>query len=99
MSTLNSLHREGRSVGASKADILLQFLLESSVITAVGGLVGTGLGVALIYIVGELQKVPFIFSARDLASAAALSVLVGLVFGMYPAGRAARTDPIAALRT
>lgn len=88
-----------RSVGASKSDILVQFLLESSLITAAGGLLGMALGAVLIIVVGRLQQVPFIFSARDLVFAAVISVVVGLVFGMYPAVRAAQADPVAALRT
>lgn len=88
-----------RSVGASKSDILVQFLLESLLITAAGGLLGMASGGVLIIVVGRLQQVPFEFSAPDLVFAAVISVVVGLVFGMYPAARAAQTDPVAALRT
>lgn len=87
-----------RSVGASRADIVLQFLLESSLITVTGGLLGMALGAAAIKGVGNFEHLPFVLSPGDFAFAALLSVAVGLVFGIYPAIRAAQTDPVAALR-
>ncbi len=87
-----------RSVGASRGDVLLQFLLESLLITSAGGLAGMVLGAVAIQSVGQWQRLPFVFSVRDFAFAALLSATVGLVFGMYPALRAAWTDPVEALR-
>ncbi|MGI8741399.1 MAG: ABC transporter permease [Bryobacteraceae bacterium] len=87
-----------RSVGASRGDILFQFLLEAIVISALGGILGAGLGIAGVNTVAAWQKMPPIFSRDALLLSLLLAVGVGLVFGMYPAWRASQVDPVAALR-
>ena len=87
-----------RSVGASRSDILLQFLLEALLVAFSGGLLGMAFGAALVGSVGRMQRLPFVFSLHDLTLTALLSAALGIIFGMYPALRAARTDPIEALR-
>ena len=87
-----------RSVGASRFDVVLQLLLESSLVAFAGGLIGVAIGIAAVKGVAQLARLPFVLSPADFALAALLSVAVGVVFGVYPAIRAARTDPIKALR-
>jgi putative ABC transport system permease protein len=87
-----------RSVGASRGDILVQFLLEALMISALGGILGVGLGLAGINVVAAYQKLPPIFARDALSFSLLLAIGVGLVFGIYPAWRASRVDPVAALR-
>jgi putative ABC transport system permease protein len=87
-----------RSVGASRGDILLQFLLEALMISVLGGIFGAGLGLAGINAVAAYQKLPPIFTRDALSLSLLLAVGVGLLFGIYPAWRASRVDPVAALR-
>jgi putative ABC transport system permease protein len=87
-----------RSVGASRQDIMVQFLLEALTISALGGLVGIVLGVAGTSLVTWMQRLPPALVWRAIGGAAAVSVAVGLVFGLHPAWKASNVDPIAALR-
>lgn len=87
-----------RSVGASRGDILLQFLLEALLISLLGGIVGVGLGLGGVNALAVYQKLPTIFARDALMLSFVMAVGTGLVFGVYPAWRASRVDPIAALR-
>jgi putative ABC transport system permease protein len=87
-----------RALGAKRRDIALQFLMETLVLSCGGGLLGIGLGIGLAYVVSELFGLPTILRFWSPALAFAVSVLVGLLSGSYPARRAARLDPIEALR-
>jgi putative ABC transport system permease protein len=87
-----------RSVGASRGDILFQFLLEALMISVLGGILGAGLGLGGINAVAAYQKLPPIFAREALLVSLLLAVGVGLAFGIYPAWRASRIDPVAALR-
>ena len=86
------------AVGARAKDILQQFLVEAVVLCLSGGIVGIALGGLLSYAITALLKWPVEFSFPAVAAAFLVSVTVGLVFGYYPAGKAARLDPIEALR-
>jgi len=88
-----------RSVGANRQDILLQFIIEAITVSTCGGVVGISLGVAGSLAATKLQKLPSTVAWNIMGVAALLSTAVGLVFGLYPAWRAARVDPIAALRS
>jgi putative ABC transport system permease protein len=88
-----------RSVGASRQDILLQFVLEAGAISTLGGLVGVAIGLGGTRVVTQLQKLPSVVAWDALALSVLLSFAVGLVFGLYPAWKAANVDPIAALRS
>ena len=87
-----------RALGAKRRDIATQFLVETVVLTCGGGVVGVGLGVGLAYAVSEVFGLPAIIRAWSPVLAFGVSVVVGLASGLYPARRAARLDPIEALR-
>jgi putative ABC transport system permease protein len=87
-----------RAAGATRNAILLQFLLEAVFLSLTGGLVGITLGVCGTQLVSRLQHLPFLLQMRSLLAATAVSIAVGLIFGIYPAWKAACTNPINALR-
>ena len=88
-----------RSVGASRGDVVFQFLLEAAWVGFAGGLLGGLIGVGGMQIAGRLQKLPAALVWRPFATAIFLSVAIGIVFGIYPAWKASRVDPIQALRS
>lgn len=87
-----------KSVGARQRDIMNQFLVESSMLAAAGGLIGVILAWIISYLVRNFTPVPSSVPAYSVVLGVGLSASVGLFFGMYPARTAARMDPIAALR-
>lgn len=87
-----------RSVGASRQDILMQFVLEALLVSSIGGLFGAGLGLGGTNLVAVLQHLPPVFALQALGWAAGLSVGLGLVGGIYPAWKATQVDPAMALR-
>jgi putative ABC transport system permease protein len=87
-----------KSLGATRRDILVQFLVESAMLSGLGGLIGLLLAVTLMTIVGRYAPVPVAVPLWAPVIAISVSTLVGIFFGLYPANRAARLDPITALR-
>jgi putative ABC transport system permease protein len=89
-----------RAIGAKKRQIVGQFLIETVVLSAAGGVIGIGLGVLIPVIIEHpsVAGMPTEVKPWSVALAGGISVLVGLVFGIYPAARAANLDPIVALR-
>lgn len=87
-----------QALGATREDILLQFLLESMAMSLSGGTVGAIIGVGLLHIVPLVLKTPAVFSPSALILAFVFSTAVGLFFGLYPAIKASGLDPIQALR-
>lgn len=87
-----------RAVGAVPEDVVLQFLLEAMVLSLSGGALGVGVGWVLVHFAPLVVKSPAVFSPDSVILAFVFSTMVGLVFGLYPAVKAARLDPIAALR-
>ena len=86
------------AVGAKRRHILLQFLVEAVVLSAIGGLIGVGLGVAGAQAASAFAGWPTIISPDTLLLAVGFSALVGIFFGLYPANKASRLNPIEALR-
>jgi putative ABC transport system permease protein len=84
-------------VGARRRDVVRQFLIETTLITTTGGAVGILLGVALSQLVGYFAGWSTIVTFLSIALAFVVSVSVGVVFGVYPALRAATLDPVYAL--
>ena len=87
-----------RALGAKKRDIVIQFLSETVVLSLVGGVLGLGVGIGIPMLIETLTEMKVIFTAWSLILSFSISALVGLVFGIYPAWRAAVMDPIEALR-
>jgi putative ABC transport system permease protein len=88
-----------KAVGARSRDIGLQFLLEAILLTTVGGMGGIALGVGSAWLAERLSPVPAAVTWWSIALAFGVSAAVGIIFGVAPALRAARLDPVAALRT
>jgi putative ABC transport system permease protein len=86
------------AIGALEREVLLQFLVEAVVLSSCGGLIGIGLGLAAAAVGATVLDVPFILNPGIVAVAFVFSAAVGVVFGFFPARRAARLDPIEALR-
>ncbi|RPJ41760.1 MAG: FtsX-like permease family protein, partial [Candidatus Latescibacterota bacterium] len=86
------------AVGARRRDVLFQFLVESATLTGLGGALGVGGGLVLASAIARATGFPLGVSALWIAVAVLFSAAIGLVFGIYPANRAARMDPIEALR-
>jgi putative ABC transport system permease protein len=87
-----------RSLGARRKHIVLQFMTESAVLASVGGLIGLGLAYAIVELGRAATSIPMRTSMSAVIVALTLSTGVGLFFGIYPAMRAAKLDPIEALR-
>jgi len=87
-----------KALGATRRAILLQFLLEALVLTFLGGVIGITLGTGASFLLSEMANWNTSVSLDAIGLAVAFSVLVGLFFGIWPANRAARLDPIVALR-
>ena len=87
-----------KSIGAKEKDILTQFLIEAMVMTFSGGVIGILIGVSGAFVISLAVGIPFSLSIPAVLVAVGVSTLIGLVFGLYPARRAARLHPIDALR-
>lgn len=87
-----------KALGARTRDITRQFLLEAVVLTGLGGVIGLGLGVLLARVAATLGPVPATVTGWSVALALGVSVAVGVFFGVWPARRAGRLDPVEALR-
>jgi putative ABC transport system permease protein len=87
-----------KALGARRRDIVWQILTESVTLSTFGGFVGTGLGFVLAMIIAALTPLPAAVEIWSIAIGIGITAVVGLFFGMYPAMRASRLDPIEALR-
>jgi putative ABC transport system permease protein len=87
-----------KAVGARPRDIGVQFLLEAVLLTTIGGVIGIVLGIATSMVVGALTPVPAVVTWWSVALAFGVSAAVGILFGVVPAQRAGRLDPVVALR-
>jgi putative ABC transport system permease protein len=91
-----------KAVGAKKSDILLQFLLEASLLSFIGGFIGVGLGYLVSNLISGIsltgEAITTVVSADIPILAVSVSAAIGIIFGLYPAYRAANLKPIEALR-
>lgn len=87
-----------KALGARTVDVLIQFLTESAILSACGGLIGVALAVSIISIGGAALGLPVIIKPGVIVMAVSFSAIVGIFFGIYPASQAAKADPIDALR-
>ncbi len=87
-----------KAIGAPRRLIVTQFLLESALLTFGGGIIGIILGITVSYIISKTSNAPFVISPSSVLLAFAVSVIIGIIFGAYPARKAASLEPIEALR-
>jgi putative ABC transport system permease protein len=86
------------AIGALEHEVMLQFLIEAVVLAALGGVIGIALATVVSIALAQLMQVPYLFNPAINALAFVFSAAIGVVFGYFPARRAARLDPIEALR-
>jgi len=87
-----------KALGAKKKIITTQFLLESMILTGAGGVLGMIFGILASFIISHLMSLPFTISPSSIAIAIGVSGAIGMIFGWYPANKAANLQPIEALR-
>jgi putative ABC transport system permease protein len=87
-----------RAIGAKRRQIVGQFLIETVVLSSLGGVIGVGLGVGLPFLITHFANMPTVVPMYGIVLSVAISVGIGILFGLYPAVRAANLDPIEALR-
>ena len=87
-----------KAIGARRQDILTQFLIESVIMSLIGGVIGITLGISGAFVIAKVANIPYVVSPGAIAIAVGVSTLVGIIFGLYPARRAAGLSPIDALR-
>ena len=86
------------AIGAQQSRILWQFLTEAAVLTSLGGILGVACGIGLAYMLSSIMGTPVAISVGACAVAVAFSMIIGVVFGLMPAGKASKLNPIEALR-
>jgi len=88
-----------KAIGATRRDIIFQFLFEAMTLTSVGGILGIALAIVTSYVViAFVPSLPATIPTWAVATGFSVSVAIGLVFGVWPARKAARLDPIESLR-
>jgi len=87
-----------RAIGAKRKQIIYQFLIESVVLSTIGGLIGLGLGALIPMLITHFSGMPTVLTMNGILLPLLISMTVGILFGLYPALHAARVDPIIALR-
>jgi len=87
-----------KSLGYTRKDILTLFLIESTILSLLGGICGTVLGIGVAFIANYFLDLPSVFPVNQILIGFIVSILVGLVAGIYPANKASRMDPVEAFR-
>ena len=98
MSSIDSMLGIRKALGAQTRDIMIQFLIEAAAISAAGGAIGTALGISIVALGGMAFGIGVVVKPTVVAMAVSFSAVVGLGFGLYPARKAAKKDPVEALR-
>jgi len=87
-----------RAIGAKRRQIVLQFLIETVVLSTIGGLIGLGIGVLIPLLITHFSQMPTVVTVNGILLPLFISMAIGILFGLYPAVHAAKVDPIVALR-
>ncbi|MBN1816169.1 MAG: ABC transporter permease [Sedimentisphaerales bacterium] len=87
-----------RAIGARRGQIISQFLIETVVLSTLGGLIGIGVGLFIPWLITLFSDMPTIVTLKSVLLSVCISISIGILFGLYPAVRAAQVDPIIALR-
>lgn len=88
-----------KAIGAKRRDILIQFLIEALMLTGIGGIIGILLGVAIItFVIGAIDMITPVYSIPWIIASFTIALTIGVVFGIFPAQKAAKLNPIDALR-
>jgi putative ABC transport system permease protein len=87
-----------KSVGATRKDVLLQFLIEAGVMSTIGGVLGILVAAVLSFAIGALTPFPMRLPLGWIVAAVVIAASIGMIFGVYPAYKASKLDPIEALR-
>ena len=87
-----------KAIGAKKRRILFQFLTEAAVLTSLGGIIGVASGIGLAQLISQMMQIPVAIDVGAIAISVVFSMLIGVIFGLLPAVKAANLNPIEALR-
>ena len=87
-----------KALGAKKGIIVRQFLTEAILLTLIGGFVGMIVGIVISYVLSNIINLPFVIAVTSIVLAIGVSGAIGIIFGWYPAQKAANLQPIEALR-
>jgi putative ABC transport system permease protein len=87
-----------KALGAKRRHIAYQFVIESVTLTTVGGIIGIAFGFTAAYLVSAFSPLPYRIALWSIVVALVIAFVVGLFFGVYPAQKAAKLDPVEALR-
>lgn len=87
-----------QAIGAKRSQIIYQYLIEPVVLSTTGGMIGIGIGLFIPWMITLIADMPTVVTPLSLILSLGISLAVGIVFGLYPAVRAAGLDPIEALR-
>ena len=87
-----------KALGARTKDILSQFLIEAVILSCIGGIIGIGLGIGVAGIAATVLDAKLVVSTSSIIASVTFSVAVGIIFGLFPAKKAAKMNPIDALR-
>ncbi|MEO8451687.1 MAG: ABC transporter permease, partial [Gemmatimonadota bacterium] len=87
-----------KALGATRREIMFQFLVEAATLTLLGGVVGMVLGGGIAWLVNTFSPIPAAVPLWSVVAALVASVVTGIFFGLYPANKASKLDPVEALR-